>query len=297
MASWCLSSSLSANAPLFVPRAALVAHPAAPVIVSYAVPPDLLPPVGMPCPFMGPPPPPGFVSVFHGLPPSGGFPCPVQGPPPPPPGFCGPPPPPGFPTSSTFLGGFLHDPAVGMPPPMPTPHAKVVRPAVPAGVKDATQPEQTHLKAAVKDADKAAAGLVGTGRAASVRRRPKNLSPLKLLAAKLEPVVGGNVGHGAAMGGQSPCSVLHCPSPPALPAAFPFPSPSPSSALCRSVPPRGQPVRPLPPKQASVPRAGVRPGRQRPRRLFDPADCETTLMIRNIPNGFTYVRFLLLSKL
>jgi hypothetical protein len=287
MASCCLSTSLSADAPLFVPGAALVPHPAAPVIVSYAAPPDLLPPVGMPYPFMGPPPPPGFVSVFHGLPPPEGFPCPVQGPPPPP-GFYGSTPPPGFPASSTFLGGFPQDPAVGMPPPMPMPHAMVVRPVVASGVKDATQPEPTHLKAALKDADKAAAGFAGTRRAASNRRRPKNLSPLKLLAAKLVPVAGGNVGHGAAMGGQSPCSVLHCPSPPVLPAAFPFPTPSPSSPLCRSVPPTGgRPVGPLPPKRVSVLRARVRPGRQRPRRLFDPADCETTLMIRNIPNGFT----------
>jgi hypothetical protein len=238
----CLSKRLNPDAPLFTPQAAPLPQP-----------------MGMPCPFMGPPPPtPGLVNPFYcpapadlfatpqGPPPPPGFSSPFPGPPPPP-GFTFSSSPPGFPISSPPpMWGFPQVPAAG--PPMP--HVMISRPAAPAVVHS-----DEENAAALRDGENAPTGSSrGNWRAARGRRRPRHQARGHQRAENLDDI--------------SPRSVLDRSSSPVLPSAFPYPPPAPSSSPSAT----GQPMQPLPPK---------------PRRRFDPASCRTTLMIRNIPNGFT----------
>ncbi|KAK3132843.1 hypothetical protein QOZ80_6AG0528480 [Eleusine coracana subsp. coracana] len=281
------SPCLNADAPLFVPQAPhVLPRPAAPMVVSY-----MPQPMGLSRPFMGPPPPPPrFASPFMGPPlPPAPFACPVQGMIPPP-GFSspfpGPPPPCGFPVPSRPIWGIPPRSAAGLPPMMRMPLDIIARPAAPA----AAQP----LVPAVEDGDKP---RPASGRGPKRPRKQQRAAAKR--AAALGPVAIGEGGHAAAMGDEpSPRSVLvaAAPSPPGtppvLPASFPYPAPTGSSLPASA----GHDVAAQPPRPTGSQRFqplasghGSRRGRgsQRPRRRFDASSGMTTMMIRNIPNGFT----------
>ncbi|TVU10144.1 hypothetical protein EJB05_43655, partial [Eragrostis curvula] len=301
-------SDLSPSAPAYVPQASVV-H--APVLECYlqAPPVELLPPSGVPCPFPGPPPPPPlFASPFQPLLPSPVFARPFQGPPPPPVFACpfqAPPPDPLVFSGPPFMG--LPPPVLGMapPPPMALPAAPMPAPASPLP-RLAAEP-----KAGV---DKPPSGSAGTWRVASGRRRPKPLLPPRQRAPACGRAAAADGCHGGAKeetaNQPSPRSVLTeagtspPDSPPvALPSKFPFPPqgpPPPPAAVTRrdgakqqphnrrdAATGSKQPVAPRSPQQAAPGKSGARGRNRAPRRLFNPACTLTTLMVRNIPNGFS----------